>query len=1779
MRPLFQTRMQIHARLFLVLVALVAGATNTPAARADEPTTPAFTFALVDGANSAVISPDKRSPIDEATFNAHFAAITEKAASRSDTLSAGSQVVLAFKEPVVIGTAAFGSGYTDGGRIVVQTLRSDFDDAVSQAADADWRDIASVEVFPAGFTTRAVRLVVNRNFRGEWSWLAWKQRLTNLTPVAVGSGEKAPFGSRPNAIPMGESWTNTGRDPRPNSPKHVPRAAVSDVLPSWYILSWDAPQTIDAMWLSCNADTYAVYVYRGESDLNPAVAPKKAWRRIEPRVLHEQLRDRDRLHDRLLAFDALKTIAIKVEMTACQRSPIAVVDRMDAFTSSPAATVDATAQAPPGKAIAFEQPFDGQLAVVVTDEAGRHVRNLVAQVDRKRGPTVEYWDLKDETGQVVPAGRYRWKAIASPQIGLKYQTAVYPNAPQFFSDRTPWLTGESGPNGWLADHSSIHTGAASGDRVYFGAPGVESGVGLIECDLSGKKLWGKHGFRAFSGVGQLAGDGRFLYIQENDALHRLDPQTHQIERIATLTGPERQGRLVGITAHDGVIAMSWNAAEPWLDNATRADVVDLEHCLPWFPAKIPNPTGNQTVEPMPRVDFLRLLRLTGAPAGQNDVRPGHRETQFPITLDTVGTAKQQYILLAFKEAIPLGSVVLPNLGPEYVVDLAVHKTGAKYPPNPNDESQWQPAPQKPRPGSWTCVPMPPDTRTRALRIRVRRKADTGEENLIDDLLATSAAKKKEDSGFGLDQLVSGGDAPKAGASVSKADWFASFEGLKLLRRRFADLTPKAKVRVSSGEINAAGEWDAKRTKPVSTEDPGVYLLEWPEAVGLAGLAIKEIDGAVTEIDVWDDQAAGGAGRDVTLTDAPGWRNVATYKQVRRDGYFPAFTRADWARYMDGYVSFDGQIKTRAVRLRVTEQWLDSNERGTATMRHDRGGRTLDRRRCSVYGVAALGYLGQEPSLDPLVYHRVELRDGASGKVVREFTAKDTAGGVAESPASLCYGPDGALYGIQHHRVVRIDTNTGATQPELPPIDGHDVTAHRMTVGPDGAFYVYVLPDKNVRVFGRDGSPLRTIGRPGGQKPGPWDAEKFDQVAELVVDAKRQLWVVESQNVPRRIVQYDADGQFVHEFYGNTSYGGGGVLDPHDKSRLFYNQVEFAIDWDTGVSRVKNMLAEWLPTDCVPIAHGGRTYLVESPLSYSSTQELTRIYLYEAEHGTAKPVAAFGEADKFNELKSPGVLIMMDPVKTPKDYTFIWADRNGDARVDAEEVTLEAKAPGAQRVHIGRMNEKMRCWAGTRLYAPTSIQPNGVPIYEATRADRSGSYELNDGSLLSLSVQADDAYETVEGTDRENHVVDAKGHALWRYGTSHPSVSGLYLPPWAPGYVTNEFGVIGHEVASAGDLGEFVVVHANNGMWKIWTADGLLAGQITRHKFDPRSIVDSSRPTVARGQSFDNLTAGQEHFHGYFVKAPDGRYYIVHGHNYIGLWEVTGIDDFKRMSGDMDVTPDDLRTVRARQAELARREVKSQAKTLECLPMKTGGDIPVVAEIDGVEFGIGYDKDSLAVRWTVSSPNGLLRNSGDDFHRYFKTGACLDVLIGVDPAAPANRTAPIAGDMRLLFTFAEGKPQAVLYQPVASGADAKTAWETHTPAGGTTRFDRVVRLTGATLNYAPDRDNTRYTFIAIIPLRELNWQPLPGQLLRFDWGVLTSDDGHTVKRRTYWSNMLATGTSDEALEARLEPQLWGTLVVAESSKAERQLDRSLDGPKKPKAGADILDDLLEKSNNK
>ena len=107
------------------------------------------------------------------------------------------------------------------------------------------------------------------------------------------------------------------------------------------------------------------------------------------------------------------------------------------------------------------------------------------------------------------------------------------------------------------------------------------------------------------------------------------------------------------------------------------------------------------------------------------------------------------------------------------------------------------------------------------------------------------------------------------------------------------------------------------------------------------------------------------------------------------------------------------------------------------------------------------------------------------------------------------------------------------------------------------------------------------------------------------------------------------------------------------------------------------------------------------------------------------------------------------------------------------------------------------------------------------------------------------------------------------------------------------------------------------------------------------------------------------------------------------------------------------------------------------------------------------------------------------------------------------------------------------------------------------------------------DENSYVVEAAIPLAAIGLAPEPGQVLKMDWGVLTTDDGFVTRSRAYWANPMATGVSDEPTEARLQPHLWGHMRFVESADTKGMpRPQSLDDLLNPAGTDTAIDELME-----
>ena len=588
------------------------------------------------------------------------------------------QYVVAFSKPQAIGALLL----QGTGRIAILKPGATADPGLA----ASWLPVALPDsqagyrlgTLAPGTTTRAVLMTLEAvSDRVGFSWEPWDSRfwqrfaylrlcaprLHNVLPDAVANAEAAwtethgaapPIVRSANSLVSGSGpWQSHGQDAEKNPIRRVP---VSDLAPVWFAVSWDEAQQLSAVLLQSNFTAFTLYSYTGPAGVNPAVAGARDWAPVEFTARSD-----------VGLATALPRVWLQLKKPLSTRGLKFVADGVigERFGRIEALHVYADlrgAAVPSRQVVAREAPFaipyalaqPASVSLAVEDAAGRRVRTLLMRAERSAGEQRQSWDLKDEQGRFVAPGAYRWKALANPGLAVQYVATPYPSISTTDPANSPWLNGESGPGGWLADHSPSRAVCAVGDRLFLSAPCAESGVALIECDLAGRKRWGRGNLMAWTGPSYMASDGTYLYCapqaDATDIIWRVALADHATDTSLQLpTTPSRPRGLRGLAVRDGKLFMSVSPAKrSWLDGAATAADVDIERCEPQYQAL--SASAKET-DPDYREDFLRLFRLTGHAArsaagadlsgdGQGTRRPAapaariqdcgaHRQPQLP----------------------------------------------------------------------------------------------------------------------------------------------------------------------------------------------------------------------------------------------------------------------------------------------------------------------------------------------------------------------------------------------------------------------------------------------------------------------------------------------------------------------------------------------------------------------------------------------------------------------------------------------------------------------------------------------------------------------------------------------------------------------------------------------------------------------------------------------------------------------------------------------------------------------------------------------------------------------------------------------------------------------------------------------------------------------------------------------------------------------------------------------------------------------------------------------
>jgi len=168
----------------------------------------------------------------------------------------------------------------------------------------------------------------------------------------------------------------------------------------------------------------------------------------------------------------------------------------------------------PPIAVRFHLDEPGFVTLVIEDEHGLRVRNLISETHFPAGDNVVWWDGLDDlgrdkssedhaiynvSGKLVSPGTYTVRGLYRKELDLKYEFAVYnPGNP-------PWATSDTSSE-WLTTHTPAGTvcflpagtvpvhgkhDVGSPDQVLIGSYVAEGGSGLAWVDLDGHKLHGQ----------------------------------------------------------------------------------------------------------------------------------------------------------------------------------------------------------------------------------------------------------------------------------------------------------------------------------------------------------------------------------------------------------------------------------------------------------------------------------------------------------------------------------------------------------------------------------------------------------------------------------------------------------------------------------------------------------------------------------------------------------------------------------------------------------------------------------------------------------------------------------------------------------------------------------------------------------------------------------------------------------------------------------------------------------------------------------------------------------------------------------------------------------------------------------------------------------------------------------------------------------------------------------------------------------------------------------------
>jgi len=717
------------------------------------------------------------------------------------------------------------------------------------------------------------------------------------------------------------------------------------------------------------------------------------------------------------------------------------------------------------------------------------------------------------------------------------------------------------------------------------------------------------------------------------------------------------------------------------------------------------------------------------------------------------------------------------------------------------------------------------------------------------------------------------------------------------------------------------------------------------------------------------------------------------------------------------------------------------------------------------------------------------------------------------------------------------------------IENADISG--LTIASNGDVLISDAKTHQVRRFSSAGSEHAITGKPGGPYRGKYDPERMVNPEGLVFGPDGKLWVTEKRWNPKRVIAWDlAKNAVVYEKFGMPHYGGDGSgFDPENPRRW----IGLGCFWDVDLAKK----TAW-PTHVLSLDEGHLGHF--EPQSYAFFREAGRTFVATRgklalisevlPDGTLKDIAAtagthhFGYAFNWQPPQSyidafyakwPEKRAGEKPGKkgegkpwSQRGMGVLWVDRNGDGEAQQAEFDFcgdQIDYAGGPWGHLQNsltfyMPSADKTQVKVVAIKPKGFLANGVPDYPTLNEAiaQAVPVSLTPGNKRSGVATVRDRFgRFLFNSDPEMSAYAQDGRHLWSYPNQWSDVHGSHDAPLPePGVMQGTMAFLG--IAPLDDSADVFFLNGNHGRCFMLTSDGL--------------YLDEAFVDVRVSYLKNEYRLGGEIFGGSFARdAKSGKYYVQIGHGPYRIYELTGFDKLKRLSGKLTVSKDQIAAAeRQNLRQVAARQQAREATIPGSIAWDKSGKFKAQCDL-------AADATHLHLTWRVQDTSPWI-NNGRDWTKLFATGDTVDFQFACDAKADSKRREPVLGDKRLLIAPHEGKPFAVLYEHRKPGG--KNPIEFTSPWRGA-KVDDVRQLAEAKIEVKTDAKG--YTVKASLPLAELGLTLTPGTKLRADFGVTFGDAAGTdTNLRSYWSNQSTGLVDDIPGEIMLSPNLWGEISV-------------------------------------